>query len=168
MSRIFLTPVNDISKESSFAKTVLNKVLYKGNYEQLWGVISHDKTWNKLKDNDKLFIYKGGRIVYILDVKEKLIDTNFSKKTWNSKVKISGEVVYYDKIILFKKIIKTDFSYDLIKRMAEYKPKASVRYFFELSEIGHKSIREKFGSIEYFIEKITATNKVYTQWLGLC
>lgn len=153
MSRIFLTPVNDISKESSFSKTVLNKVLYKGNFEQLWGVISHDKTWGKLKKNDILCIYKGGRIVYVLDVKEKLIDTAFSKKTWNPKVKISGEIVYYDRIILFNNIRKTNFSYDLIKKMAGYKPKASVRYFFELSEIGHKTIIEKFGSIDNFIEK---------------
>jgi hypothetical protein len=159
MSRIFLTPVKDLSKESGFAKTVLNKVLYQGNIECLWGVISHEKTWSKLKINDKLFIYNAGRIVYILEVKGKTIDTEFSKKTWHCKVKISGELIFYDKIILFNKIINTDFSYDLIKEMAEYKPKASVRYFFELSETGHKSLIEKFGSINCFIEKTTATNK---------
>lgn len=161
MGKLFITPVGDISDSSSFAKTVKVGICDNNKNKKLWGVITSNTVWEKLNKGDYLLVYNKGRIVYSAIVIKKIIDIQLSQKLWGHKEKMDGSRQYWKNIMFLDIVENVDVDYDLFKKFAGYKPKASVRYFFRYSDVGHKKIIEEYGSIETFIKRITVPNNVY-------
>lgn len=157
MQRIFFAPVADVSKNGKFFETAISGVNITNSLKKLWGVISPDITWSRVTKSDLLFIYNKGYLVNYAVIKTKFQDTNLSKSLWSPKTKIDGTILYYDKILEFENVYSCFISFDLIKELAGYKEKASVRKFMELSEIGYSNLSNKYETIENLINK-TAPN----------
>lgn len=158
--RLFFVPVSNVSQESKFYETTINGVKTAGHKKHMWGILSPDKRWDRVRKGDLLAVYNKGQIVYITSIADKFINKELSEKLWGSKKKIDGSVHFYEKILVFHKTHPCNIDYDIIKKLANYKPKSSVRYFFEISQEGYESIKDKHGNLKEFIKK-TAPNTVY-------
>lgn len=148
MKRIFFAPVADISQNSKFSQTAINGISIKGKHQKVWGVISPEVTWNRLKSGDLLYIYNKGFIVYRATIESKFQDTSLSEKLWNPKHKIDGTILFYDKIMILKDVCSCNIDFSVFKQLAGYKDKASVRKFIELPDLGYTNLKEQFGTIE--------------------
>jgi hypothetical protein len=158
--RLFFVPVSNISKSSKFYETAINGIKIGNHKKYIWGILSPDKRWNRLQQGDLLAVYNKGEIVYITSIADKFINKELSENLWGFKKKIDGSIHFYEKILVFDKIHSCNINYDTIKKLANYKPKSSVRYFFEIAQEGYDSIIEEHGSLVEFIKK-TAPNTVY-------
>jgi len=150
LSKIFLAPVSNIGINSNFDRTLLNGVKLNNTLVHLWGIQCHNKTWESLTPNDFVFFYYKGQIFCYGIVKEKFIDRDLSNKLWGTFVR-KGLISYWEKIISFSKISGLALQYDILKSYANYKPKATVRFFHQYSDFGLNRILKEYDNIMDFI-----------------
>lgn len=163
---IFLAPISGKELFFNYNKTVVNGISYslklpkeipQSRTVRLWGIKNAKvSSYYKANNGDILMFYHKGQIIGAAKIMGKFRDVKLSQELWGAEFDSFRNChFYWENILVLSEFRHLSFDFDVIIKLAEYKPKACVRGFILSNEKLVSNIITNYSSIDNFYNKVS-------------